>query len=260
MAALLTDPYYSEAHEVFRNATNQTALMLDRMVDRLWDRSHLSICSVGSGAGLFEMPMLARLQETGIVVDRFVGVDVSEHACAVFGAKLEAAAHPGLDYELVVRAFDSFETDERFDLVLFNHVVEYLGADAFGWIGRSKGMVRDDGSVMVFSPTRGGINQPYEETFVELTGAPPVFADDIAHLLDAGGVAYAKETMIASCDISALDRPDADPEKVMLLSFLTQRDCRDLPEARRLRYVDYYSSLRPPGERGIAHPTTLFVV
>ena len=204
--------------------------------------------------------MLARLQETGVVVDRFIGIDKSEHACAVLEAKLEAAADPGLDYEVVVVPFDSFETDERFDLVLFNHVIEYLGADAFGWIGRSRGMLRDDGSVMVFSPTRGGINQPYEETFVELTGTPPIFADDVAHLLDAGGVAYAKETMIASCDISALDRPDADPEKVMLLSFLTQRDCRGLPEVVRQRYVDHYRSLRPPGERGIAHPTTLFAI
>ena len=56
MAALLTDPYYSQSHQVFRRATNQTELMLDHLVERLRGSARLSICSVGSGAGLFEIP------------------------------------------------------------------------------------------------------------------------------------------------------------------------------------------------------------
>lgn len=260
MTTLLADPYYSRAHEVFRSATNQTALMVEHMVDRLQNRSRLSICSVGSGAGLFEIPMLARLHDEGIAAERFVGVDASEHACAVLESKLAASAHPGLDYELVATPFETFETGERFDIVLFNHVVEYLAGDALPWLEKSMGLVMSGGSLLVFSPTRGGINVPYEEGFVELTGAPPIFADDIERMLDDAGIAYVEETIIASCDVSLLDRFGSDAEKVMLLSFLAQRDCRDLSDDDCERYVEYYRSLRPPGERGVAHPTTLFVI
>jgi hypothetical protein len=46
----------------------------------------------------------------------------------------------------------------------------------------------------------------------------------------------------------------------MLLSFLTQLDCRDLPVETRDRYVAYYLSLRDPGASSIAHPVTLFTM
>lgn len=260
MTGLLTDPYYSQSHQVFRRATNQTELMLDHLVDRLRGRTRLSICSVGSGTGLFEVPMLARLSDTGIALDRFVGLDLSEPACAILESRLEEAAHPGLAFTIIAESFETFETNERFDVVLFNHVVEYLPGEALRWIEKSIGLLEAGGSVLMFSPTRGGINRPYEAIRTELTGDPPVFAEDIERILDSAAIAFAQETMIATCDISALDRPGAEAEKLMLLSFLTQRDCRELPEEARQRYIDYYRSLRPPGEPGIAHPTTLFVL
>ena len=234
--------------------------MLNHLIERLRGRARLSICSVGSGTGLFEIPMLARLSQTGIAMDRFVGIEPSEPACAVLESRLKAAAPPGLAYQIIAELFETFETDERFDVVLLNHVVEYLPDDALRWIEKSIGLLEAGGSVLMFSPTRGGINRPYEVIRTELTGKPPVFAEDMECILDEAAIAFAKETMIATCDISALDRPGSEVEKLMLLSFLTQRDCRGLPEGARERYVDYYRSLRPPGEPVIAHPTTLFVL
>lgn len=260
MTTLLADPYYSDAHEVFRAATDQTEKMLDRLVDRLQGRSRLSICSVGSGVGLFELPMLARLRAEGIGLARFTGVDASAHAASVLQRKLEAVDSAGLEFDVVVGAFQDYETSARFDLVLFNHVLEYLQGAATESLARSRTLLTADGAVVVFSPTRGGINRPYEDTYAELTGAPPVFADDIERLLDEAVIGYTRETILASCDISALDRAGNDEEKMALLSFLTQRDCRELPEEARERYVDYYRLLRRAGESGIAHPTALFVL
>ena len=79
----LTEPYYSEAHQVFRAATNQAELMLDRTVGHIVGRGTVTILSVGSGAGLFEIPMLARLRDAGVTVSSFVGVDPSPRACSV---------------------------------------------------------------------------------------------------------------------------------------------------------------------------------
>jgi len=255
---MLSDPYYSEAHEVFRRATNQNELMLDRLVGHVGGRTRLSVCSVGSGAGLFEMPMLARLRDDGIAVTRFVGVDISEHACAVLEQKLETAAYDSLEYELVALPFQQYDASERFDAVVFNHVLEYLHGDALESIVRSKTLLEPEGAVFVFSPIRGGINRPYEESYTELVGERPIFADDIERSLDASGIDYITETMTAACDISSLDRSGEDGMK--LLSFLTQRDCRAVSKSECDGYADYYRTLRSAGSTTIPHPVRLLVL
>ncbi len=259
MTVLLADPYYSQSNAMFRRATNQTEVMLDRLADHARDRGRLTILSVGSGVGLFELPMLTRLGEDGITVARFVGVDPSAHATAVLGRKL-ADRYNALDFELVATPFETYDTEARFDMVLFNHVFEYLAGDPLTWIGKSLGLLADGGNVLVFSPNRGGINQIYQDVFAELVGTPPLFADDIEVMLDGSGIAFSMESMMAACDISALQRIGEDPEKLMLLSFLTQRDCRQVTPEVRERYIEFYLSLRRPGENSIPHPVTLFVM
>ncbi len=259
MTTLLADPYYSQSNAMFRRATNQTEVMLDRLADHARDRGRLTILSVGSGVGLFELPMLTRLGEEGITVARFVGVDPSAHATAVLGRKL-ADRSEALDFEVVASPFETYDTEARFDMVLFNHVFEYLAGDPLTWIGKSLGLLADAGNVLVFSPNRGGINQIYHEVFAELVGEPPLFADDIEVMLDGSGIAFSMESMMAACDVSALQRTGEDPEKLMLLSFLTQRDCREVMPEVRERYIEYYLSLRRPGESSIPHPVTLFVM
>jgi len=259
VTTLLADPYYSESNALFRRATNQTEVMLDRLADHARDRGRLTILSVGSGVGLFELPMLTRLGEEGITVARLVGLDPSAHATAVLGRKL-ADRHEALDFELVATPFETYDTEARFDMVLFNHVFEYLAGDPLTWVGKSLGLLADGGNVLVFSPNRGGINQIYQDVFAELVGTPPFFADDIEVMLDGSGIAFSMESMMAACDISALQRIGEDPEKLMLLSFLTQRDCREVTPEVRERYIEYYLSLRQPGESSIPHPVTLFVM
>jgi len=259
VTTLLADPYYSQSNAMFRRATNQTEVMLDRLADHARDRGRLTILSVGSGVGLFELPMLTRLGEDGITVARFVGVDPSAHATAVLGRKL-ADRYKALDFEVVATPFETYDTEARFDMVLFNHVFEYLAGDPLTWVGKSLGLLADGGNVLVFSPNRGGINQIYQDVFAELVGMPPFFADDIEVMLDGSGIAFSMESMMAACDISALQRIGGDPEKLMLLSFLTQRDCREVMPEVRERYIEYYLSLRRPGESSIPHPVTLFVM
>jgi SAM-dependent methyltransferase len=259
VTTLLADPYYSQSNALFRTATNQTEVMLDRLADHARDRGRLTILSVGSGVGLFELPMLTRLGEEGITVARFVGVDPSAHANAVLGRKL-ADRYKALDFELVATDFETYDTEARFDMVLFNHVFEYLTGDPLAWVGKSLGLLADGGNVLVFSPNRGGINQIYQDVFAELVGAPPFFANDIEVMLDGSGIVFSMESMTASCEVSALQRTGEDPEKLMLLSFLTQRDCREVTPEVRERYIEYYLSLRQPGESSIPHPVTLFVM
>ncbi|MFQ5968493.1 MAG: hypothetical protein ACE5MI_12935, partial [Acidimicrobiia bacterium] len=59
---------------------------------------------------------------------------------------------------------------------------------------------------------------------------------------------------------SLLRRSGDDEEMLMLLSFLTQTDCRGVSARHRTEYVDYYLSLRDNKEDSISHPTSMLVV
>ena len=80
--SLLTEPYYSACNGVFRGCTNQGALMLDEMEEMLRDLRQVSILSVGSGVGLFEIPMLRMLHDAGVLTSQFWTANVLSVGCA----------------------------------------------------------------------------------------------------------------------------------------------------------------------------------
>lgn len=257
--SLLPEPYYSACNEVFRRSTNQTQLMLREMEKFCRDRRRLSILSVGSGVGLFEIPMLKMLQDGGVQISEFVGVDVSAHACAVLEENLRAEVGSGISYDVACSPFQDFTTNEDFDIVLYNHTFEYLGGRPVTWLRKSQSLLTPGGSVIIFSPNRGGINRIYGEAIQELGGWTPFFADDIEVTLKSHRIRFLKKRLVAECDISLLQESDPHPDKIKLLSFLTQRDCRAAPLEVRESYVEYYLSLRQNG-RTIPHPTTMFIL
>ncbi len=257
---LLPEDYYARCHAAFRRATDQTDVML-AAVDAIGrGRAQLGILSVGSGIGLFELPMLERLQASGIHISSFVGVDRSEHACRLLERRLQEAFGVGLAFEIVPSSIEAFTTQKRFDLILYNHVLEYLGDTALQELEKSLRFLSPGGKILIFSPQRGGINKPYAQVMLACTGAEPLFADDIAALLEANEFSSSKTTLPASLDISPLLGSGRSPEKIELLSFLTQADCRVLPDDALAAFIRHYRSLLDGHPSRISHPTTLFTV
>ena len=247
----LSGEYYVECNEVFRRSTNQAEHMLAEMSPIAQGRSDLRILSVGSGAGLFEMPMLQMLEGE---IKRFVGIDLNKHACQVLRTKLHEQFSASLDFEVVNRSFQEYRTDRRFEIVLFNHSFEYLDGDRLSWIQKSRELLAEAGIVLIFSPNRGGINKFYDEIFA------PCFSEDLGQLLTESGIHHSTTSIHAECDVTLLAGRDDDPELIRLLSFLTQADCRELSSTRRRQFADYYLSLSKAETPMIPHPATLFVV
>lgn len=247
----LTGEYYVKCNEVFRNSTDQARLMLNEVDRYSVDRSKLRILSVGAGAGLFEIPMLEIL---GDKVESFAGVDVNEHACRLLIEKLERKFSGSLEYEVANEAFQDFQTGQRFEIVLFNHTFEYLDGDRLSWVQKSRDLLSDDGNVLIFSPNRGGINKFYGEVFA------PCFSEDLARLLDTVGMQHTTTRIDGQLDVSLLTGDRQNPDRIRLLSFLTQIDCRGASDSELSGFVRYFLSLRNGDTSMVHHPTTLFVL
>ena len=256
----LADQYYMECHELFRKLTSQTDLMLNKVRECCESRESASVLSVGCGTGLFEIPMLAMLMDGGKTIPNFVGIDVIETACSVFKRKLDAEFNFRLKYEVINQSFQEFSSPARFDLILYNHVFEYLGDNHIEWIYKSFNLLSENGNILIFSPNRGGINKIYADMMKKVSGFTPFFSDDIERILAANSIGFDSEAIIAQCDISLLLLADDNPDKIKLLSFLTQIDCRNIAEQRKKEYFDYYLNLRDGNESTIPHPATFIVL
>ena len=250
----LSGDYYVECNALFRRNTNQAERMLEATLDATPPSPGLRMLSVGSGAGLFEVPLLHWFQASGRSVRRFVGIDINRKACETLERRLSVEFGDLFDQVIVNRSFQHFNSTDHFDLVLFNHTFEYLVGDPATWLRKSMDLRRGGGVVLIFSPDRGGINKLYGDFF------SPIFADDIHRLLESENIAHSQREIPADCDVSLLDSEDQNTDKVCLLSFLTQVDCRELSEKRRTQFAEYFLSLRSPGSHTIPHPTTLFVL
>lgn len=256
----LTDVYYTECNKIFRNATNQSDLMLRAVQEYCQKKERSRILSIGSGTGLFEIPMLRLLIDEGVHIPEFVGIDINEHACNIVKKSLQAEFGAALKFKVVNRSFQEFTSETRFDMTLYNHVFEYLGDHHLKWIRKSLKLLSDYGNVLIFSPNRGGINKIYKETMKGLKGFEPFFADDIERILTDNLIEFSTEKIIAECDISLLQEPNDHPGKLMLLSFLAQVDCRTITNEKKNEYANYYKTLRYANTNTIPHPTTLFIL
>ena len=139
-------------------------------------------------------------------------------------------------------------------LVLFNHTFEYLTRDPSAWMHKALNLRRGGGVVLIFSPNRGGINQLYGDFF------DPLFSEDLIKVLGSEDIHFHVREIPADCDISLLDEADDNPDKIRLLSFLTQVDCREITPKRREYFKRVFQALREPGGRTIPHPATLFII
>ena len=260
MVLTLSDEYYADCHEIFRRSTNQTGLMLKEVQDIFRNSERISILSVGSGMGLFEIPMLTLLMEEGIYIPKFVGTDVNEYACNIFKMKLQAEFGSSAKFEVTNQSFQEFSSKSHFDLILSNHIFEYFRDHHVKWIHKSLNLLSDDGSLLIFSPNKGGINQIYAELMKDAGGYTPIFSDGIEGLLTSNSIDFYSKIIVAECDISLLRESNNNPEKIKLLSFLSQIDCRHISEEKRDTFLNYFMNLRIKNKNTIPHPTTLFVL
>ncbi len=256
----LVGEYYAECHEVFRTATTQTAAMIREAQKFCRQKQNVRILSIGSGVGLFEIPMLKLLIRDGIMIRCFVGVDIDEYAIGVFRSKLRSEFGSLFAFDVVNQSFQEFSSTSTFDIILYNHVVEYLGDHHLRWIHKSIDLLSDRGNILIFSPNRGGINKIYAESMREVNGFDPFFADDIEAMLKNNSIPFYEKAIAGECDLSLLETSNDDPDKIRLLSFLTQMDCRSVPDAQKNSYAEYYRSLRYEGGNSIPHPATLFIL
>jgi SAM-dependent methyltransferase len=256
----LKGPYYAECQKVFRASTNQDELMLSALLQHCSDLNDFSILSVGSGSGLFELPMLEVLFNAGKRVSHFVGVDIDEDANQLLLNALDSDFAGRLQYEVVSASFDTYQSSAPADLILYNHVFEYIRDGHISWMRKSLDLLAKSGKLLLFSPIQGGINAIYEDNMSSHFDYAPYYSADIETMLSDEDIPFTKERIQGECDVSLLAKLGEDADAMRLLSFLTQVDARQLADEKAVEQVLYFQSLADQDSPLIPHPTDLFIL
>lgn len=254
----LRGDYYNQCHELFRAQTNQQTLMLDAMLEIAGTGREIKILSVGSGLGLFERPLVLELSGRGLI-SQFTGVDINQEANQLLRKFLEENVQDRLHFEVRDESFENYSTGDQYDLILFNHVFEYLSAGQERWLNKALGMLKPGGQIALYSPLRDEINFYYAKFQEEIFKRSPYFSADIEGLLNSlAKIKFEQQTIMGKCDLSLIARSEMDPEAMKLLSFLCQIDAREMNSEQLYEIRDYFLGVE--ADNWIAHPTDLYLI
>lgn len=226
------------------------------------------VLSIGSGSGELDLEVLqmlrARLSPRRPLIYQALEpnpVHYNEclHALGPF------SGHDATTVEVLPLPFAApggFASQERYDLVLFIHVLYYF-PKLIDCLAHALGMLAPSGRVVIVHQTEVGIPELQEAHMMDLRGNREqiLTTAQVRSQMHEAGLRHDYEEVEAHLDVSECLRGSEDGLKI--LSFCMECDLRSLDEARRdglLASLRARVQLSPAGAAQLREPIGLFIV
>lgn len=249
----LPEAHYVRAHEAFRAATNQQALIEDwfRTEMAVQPYGALSVLSVGCGSGLLDAALLAMLQARANPL-HYTGIDPNPAQIAAFTARMMAAAGGSSHVRSEVATLDDFCPAASFDAIFVVQTFYYV-PDVRAALARCWEWLKPGGRLVVVNAPCEALNRLSDVVWSrQLAG--PWYSEDVARACEALGLACRRDSLHAQLDVGDCAAPDGAGSPV--LDFILQTDAAALPAPVRAEIAAYLSA--HADGRHIAHPVDVF--
>ncbi len=266
-APTLTGKNYERCNQIFRSLTNQQDIMLDWVMQQLHTgqvtnasgSKPLSILSVGSGCGLFEIALIKRLREEEPSRSlHFTGIDPNTEECQTIDKAL--AKIPRLASNIHNCKFEDYTASRGFDLILFVHSLYYLKSPE-GPLSKAKNLLNPHASMMLFSAEQGGLNLAAQAFRATTDKHAFVFQDHIDNWLANQTLAVKSQRLNAMLDLNNLDQRLSSQPYLDFLSFLTQRDLKECLTENSLHSLDIWLNSEETSSNGqLSHPVWAYQI
>ncbi len=217
----LTGSKYFDTFEVFKKYSDNRARTLD------WFRSsfvgtsnfptEISVLSVGSGNGAFDLELI-RVLQTVFSIRKYVCVEPNEQALALFRERARSVDLEEISFEFQSGRFDRFETSNTFHFTHFIHSLMYI-EDKEEAISRALRLT--DGTVVIVTQTFEGVFNVRRQFLLEARGeeSQAMAHTDVQAMLDRMGVGYKLQLIPSTLDVTAILKSNSD-DGCKLLSFI----------------------------------------
>lgn len=252
IAPPLTEARFLETHVAFEAASTQQPQILEQLAAMTLPAG-ARVLSVGCGSGILDIPLAARWLARGAL--EYVALEPSPRQCELAVAGLRALGIPSTG---VTSTFEAFETEQRFDLVMFVHTHYYLD-DVAASLAKAATLLTEHGRLVVVAAPRGALNRLASEFWPDRDVAGMWFAEELLAHFHVRGTGLNHAPLDGRLDVTPclLDMPAGEA----IRDFVVQADTRQLSEGVRARIDDALRKIarRELGGRWtVPHPAELF--
>lgn len=248
----LSEARFLATHVAFETSSDQQSQILAHL-GRFVERAPSSVLSIGCGSGILDAPLAQRLRAGGPL--RYVGLDPNPVECGAFRERL---ASLDVQDEVVVGPLETFETPERFDLVLLIHT-HYYFPDVPRGLEQAARKVAPGGHLVIAAAPRAELNQ-LAEAFWPHPGEDGLwFSADIARYLSDREIDVEPIRIDGRLDVTSCFEDTDQGEAIR--DFIVQAETRHLPPSvveeidRELRGM---ARLEPDDRWTVPHPVDLY--
>ena len=252
--------HYMASHEAFELASQQQAQvrhLIEREAMRLVRSGvgTLRVLSIGCGSGILDFPLLGHLSG---YIKEFVAIDPNPDS--ISQCKRTYKALPDLPpCSFVSSRFESFETEDRYDLIYCSHVLYYT-KDHRAFVESMLSLLRQHGALVIAHAPREEMNA-LAQVFRSRQQESDFYDEDLKRIIES----LAPSPPI-SCRVAAsIPRhlfSAASPQGELLLEFLIQTQWSPLPLPVK-RHVESYideCALHDSTQLVLPHPATIFAL
>ena len=160
-ASSLCHDRYAECFEAYKKISTEWECMRqwihDNLLDSLPHKENISILSVGSGSGDFDLQLIELVASKFKRVD-YVAVEPNKVHSQQFKTRTITYPLQGIRFKIHTLPFEELRINTRFDLIHFTHCLYYIPNRARAVL-KALNMIVDQGIVLIFHHTPMGINQ-----------------------------------------------------------------------------------------------------
>ncbi len=279
VAPPLDDEFYAESYELRKAASTMTVaaiewfrnnvkILLEESNSQTHKDETLSVLSVGSGEGDIDMEIIQTLLpqvNSSWKKLRYIALEPNPIHRDRFLKRLEKASFDeNVEVSVSEDCFQpcSFESQEKYDLVLLTHVLYYF-KEPYQAIQSALAQTKENGRVVIVHQTATGIPQIQRQYMLETKGDEnEMFAtEDIKKLLDCKYHQYQYHHVEARLDVTECLQGLENGVKIM--SFCMECDLRQLQESKFARILQAFwrlAHIEDSGRAFIQEPIGVFVL
>lgn len=262
-ASSLCHDRYVECFEAYRRISTKWECMCqwiqDNLLDNLPHKENISILSVGSGSGNFDLQLIELVASRFRSVD-YVAVEPNKVHSEQFKKRIDTCPLQGVQFRIYTLPFEELKIDKRFDLIHFTQCLYYI-PDRTRAVLKALNMITDHGIVLIFHQTPKGINQIQQRFMKRVKGVEKDMfcSKELQVILDQLHIKYYLNMMDCFLDVSDCIITESEATQ-KLVSFFLECDTRQLlPEVKReIRQFINELSFCDQRRRFLLHPVAVF--
>ena len=266
--ALLTDvtplegERYAACLHTYETASNQRELILgwftDHVIPQLSTES-ASFLSVGCGAGDLDVKILAAGKEHASTIS-YVGLEPDSRQYEKFISRMELESDRDTWVEACNTRFEQFTGQRRFDLVLMVHSLYYMDDPEWA-LDNARKLVSESGRLVILIASNDTLNELSSSFWKMENGGSTWFSEDLSRHLEKRGVAFERQRIEATLDITSCCEPDSEQGN-RIADFVAQVPTGELPPRLRQMIFSYLeaTSQRDGDMRWLPHNVDAFII